>query len=194
MEKAQQIKEARSQSVPRSVGSGRIREGRPPPLPIRKPERVDSEELNKNVAAKLQPLEAVTKSILAGVEERKPSGTPLHKATCKDFTVGRASCSASSVVTLFPDRLEYKFSHSSQGRIDMIMYAKDMVSPELDARTLVLKFRVGKPLRHFIDAYDCTDPSHTLQLTFHDKADAAAFAQWLPGSCKVALQVVGGSL
>lgn len=30
------------------------------------------------------------------------------------------------------------------------MYAKDMVSPELDARTLVLKFRVGKPLRHFI--------------------------------------------
>ncbi len=44
------------------------------------------------------------------------------------------------------------------------------------------------------DAYDCTDPSHTLQLTFHDKAEAAAFAEALPGSCKVALQVVGGSL
>lgn len=45
---------------------------------------------------------------------------PAPQATCKDFTVGRASCSASSVVTLFPDRLEYKFSHSSQGRIDMV--------------------------------------------------------------------------
>jgi hypothetical protein len=33
----------------------------------------------RSVAAKLQPLEAVTKSILAGVEERKPSGTPLQK-------------------------------------------------------------------------------------------------------------------
>lgn len=41
-----------------------------------------------SVAAKLQPLEAVTKSILAGVEERKPSGTPLHKVRLQ----GMRSC------------------------------------------------------------------------------------------------------
>ncbi|GLC50087.1 hypothetical protein PLESTB_000340800 [Pleodorina starrii] len=189
-------KQGRSKSVPKSAGSsradsGRIRQGRPQ-LPVRRPERVDAEELNRNLAAKLQPLEQVTNSILAAVEERKGGGgTPLAKATCKDFIVGRANCAASSVVTLYPDRLEYKFSHNTQGRIDMVMYMKDILAPELDRKFLVLKFRVGKPLRHFIDSYDCTDPQHILSLTFHDKADASQFQELLTSSCKLALKVSG---
>ncbi|EFJ44711.1 hypothetical protein VOLCADRAFT_106308 [Volvox carteri f. nagariensis] len=193
----EQYRQVRSKSVPRSAGScrgdsGRIRQGRPQ-LPLRRPEKVDTEELNRNVASKLQPLEAVTNSILSAVEERKGGGggAPLAKATCKDFVVGRAACNASSVVTLYADRLEYKFSHSSQGRIDMVMYFKDMLTPELDRRGLVLKFRIGKPLRHFIDAYDCTDPQHILSLTFYEKADALQFQDLLLSSCKVPLQIVG---
>lgn len=45
-----------------------------------------------SVASKLQPLEAVTNSSLAAVEERKggDGGAPLAKATCKDFFMGPA--------------------------------------------------------------------------------------------------------
>ncbi|KXZ47803.1 hypothetical protein GPECTOR_32g415 [Gonium pectorale] len=187
----------RSKSVPRvgsaepkeRSGSGRIRQARQQ-LPIRRPERIDLEEINKSVAAKLQPLEQVTQSILASVEERKGGGAPLLKATCKDFVVGRASCAASSVVTLFLDRIEYKFSHATQGRIDMVMYVKDLLTPVLDAKSQAFKFRVGKPLRHFIDSYDCTDPAHSLVITFHEKADMEQFKEALSSSCKVALQMV----
>ncbi|GFR47248.1 hypothetical protein Agub_g8934 [Astrephomene gubernaculifera] len=194
MERSQAVKQ-RSKSVPRSAGSsrgdsGRTRQGRPQ-LPVRRPEKLDPEEITRNLAAKLQPLDAVTSSLLAAVEERKGgTGLPLLKATCKDFVVGRATCAASSVVTLCTDRLEYKFSHNNQGRIDMVMFTKDMQAPELDLKSLVLKFRVGKPLRHFIDAYDCTDPAHHLALTFHEKADATAFGDSLLNTCKVAVQVV----
>ncbi|GIL91759.1 hypothetical protein Vretimale_14897 [Volvox reticuliferus] len=192
----EQYRLGRSKSVPRSAessrgDSGRIRQGRPQ-LPLRKPERIDNEELNRNLAAKLQPLESVANSILSAVEERKGGGgSPLAKATCKDFVVGRASCSASSVVSLYPDRLEYKFSHSTQGRVDMVMYIKDMLAPELDRKALVLKFHIGKPLRYFIDTYDCTDPQHILSLSFHNKAEAAQFQELLVSSCKVPLQLVG---
>ncbi|PNH05140.1 hypothetical protein TSOC_008637 [Tetrabaena socialis] len=169
--------------------------------------------LSHLLAAKLQPLDQAASSILAAVEERKGGGgTPLVKATAKDFVVGRATCASSSVVTLFPDRMEYKFSHSTQGRIDMVMFTKqgrmtvvvlmcmlppdvllqDMVAPELDSKSLVLKFHVGKPLRHFVDAYDSCDPAHVLALTFHEKADASQFADALASGCKLPLQVVGG--
>jgi hypothetical protein len=74
-----------------------------------------------SVAAKLQPLEAVTASILGPIEERRAAASnALAKATCKEFTVGRGKLSPSSTVSLFPDRIEYKVSHPSQGRIDMV--------------------------------------------------------------------------
>ncbi|KAG2484974.1 hypothetical protein HYH03_016270 [Edaphochlamys debaryana] len=201
VERSQELRDAgrehRSQSVPRATherlsDSGRIRQPRPQ-LPLRRPEKPDPEELNRNLAAKLQPLEAVAGSILASVEERK-GGPVLAKGMAKDFVVGRATCASAAVVSLYGDRMEYKFSHASQGRIDMCMYTKDLVAPELDARSLALRFRIAKPLRHFIDAYDCTDPGHRLVITFTEKADASAFATALQGACKVALQVVGGEL
>jgi hypothetical protein len=85
-----------------------------------------------------------------------------------------------------PDRAIQRVACAPQ-----VMYIKDVSAPELDRKSMVLKFRIGKPLRHFIDSYDCTDPQHILSLTFHEKADAAQFQELLTTKCKVALQVVG---
>ncbi len=129
------------------------------------------------------------------MEERKGPTTVLLKVTCNNFRVGRATCSSSSVVTVYPDRLEYKFHHpqQQQSRIDMVMYFKDMLSPELSTRSgpPVFTFRVGKPLRHFLGDYDVCDPQHVLVITLGSRDDARQFCDAIQDKLP-ALQIQGG--
>ena len=60
----------------------------------------------------------------------------------------------------------YAFAHPQRGRIDMVMYYKDMRQPLVTRSQLLFTFRVNKTLRHFVDEYNPTDPGHLLALCF----------------------------
>ena len=95
------------------------------------------------------------------------------KASCRNLVVGQASSSGSTVLSVYPDRLEYKFHHDQHGAVQMVMWVRDIDQASLDG--LVLSFHVGRPLRHFGIDYDPHRRSDQLVLEFCALEDAGEF-------------------
>ena len=148
--------------------------------------------LPRSVAERVAVLEQTKASILQTIEDRK--GPPaIAKAMAVAFTVGRAACSSAAVVDVCPNRLEYAYAHPAEGRIDMVMYYKDMIKAELDARPgqLLFRFRVQRTLQHFGGEYDFNDASHWVGVRLADREAAATLRSGLEG-LGVKFEVVGG--
>jgi hypothetical protein len=95
------------------------------------------------------------------------------KAPCRNLVVGQASSQASSIITVFPDRLEYNFHHNKTGRIQMCMWFRDICEAMLEG--LLLTFHVRKALRHFSSEYDPGRATDRLALEFFSLDNATEF-------------------
>ena len=86
-----------------------------------------------------------------------------------------ARCCLRQNMLFFSDRANYAFTHPRQGRIDMLMYYKDMRQPLAEASLRQFTFRVNRTLRHFADDYFADNPAHHLTLEFQSRNDFQTF-------------------
>lgn len=117
-------------------------------------------------------------SLKAALRRGAPSDAePTMKAPCRNLVVGRAASSCTSVLSIFSDRLEYKFHHDRHGQVQMLMWFRDIDEATMDMSSLTLAFHVCRPLRHFGSDYDPSCGQDRLALQFFNSADAVAFCK-----------------
>ena len=109
-------------------------------------------------------------------EGRKSAGL-IYSAPARSFAVAECASRQPSSMSFFADRATYAFAHPQRGRIDMVMYYKDMRQPLVTRSQLLFTFRVNKTLRHFVDEYNPTDPGHLLALCFRSLDGLEKFEQ-----------------
>jgi hypothetical protein len=103
------------------------------------------------------------------------------KAPCKNLVVGQASTLSTSVVSVFSDRLKYKFQHDKHGNVSMLMRFRDIDKASLDAGNGKLTFHVCQPLNTFGSDYNYKNGVDVLSLHFCLRSDAQMFLNH--GSC-----------
>ena len=95
------------------------------------------------------------------------------KAPCRNLAVGQACSTSSSIITVFHDRLEYKFYHNTHGQIKMCMWFRDIGDAKLEG--LRFTFHVRRALRHFGSEYDPSSKTDRLTLELCSQDNAAEF-------------------
>ena len=80
-------------------------------------------------------------------------------------------------MSFFDDRATYVFAHPLKGRVDMVMYYKDMLEPRVARSQRQFTFPVKKTLRHFVDEYEPYNTSHQLSLCFKTMESLEKFEQ-----------------
>jgi len=108
--------------------------------------------------------------------ERKTKGL-LYTAPAERFAVAECVSRQPSAMSFFDDRATYAFAHPLKGRVDMVMYYKDMVDPRVARSQRLFTFRVKKTLRHFVDEYEPYNSAHQLSLCFKTMEGLEKFEQ-----------------
>lgn len=137
--------------------------------------------LRPSLTAQLASATAGADEVMAQFgDARKTKGlicTALAERFAVAECVGRQPASGSSPIQFFDDRAMYGFEHPMQGRVDMVMYYRDMIEPCVTRSQRLFTFRVKKTLRHFVDEYEPYNPSHRLSLCFKTMDGMAKFEQ-----------------
>ncbi|KAG1659722.1 hypothetical protein FOA52_012262 [Chlamydomonas sp. UWO 241] len=127
------------------------------------------------IAESVAQFDSLTASLRSSLNGRSQE-EPRLRCVVRNLTVGRATSSASSPLSVYDDRIEYKFHHASQGAVSMLMWYKDFDQAALE--TLTFNFHVARPLtQHFSGEYDCGRAGDALSMTFCSREDAGAFLQ-----------------
>ncbi len=118
---------------------------------------------------------AATDQLKQALGRGSSSDVLLLKVPCRNLVVGQATSSASSILSVFSDRLEYKFLHEKQkNSVEMLMRFRDIDRADLDLQLFRLTFHVCRPLNIFGMEYDHTKDQLSLQFCSRD--DAVAFS------------------
>eukprot|EP00201_Polytomella_parva_P001615 CAMPEP_0175076960 /NCGR_PEP_ID=MMETSP0052_2-20121109/23075_1 /TAXON_ID=51329 ORGANISM="Polytomella parva, Strain SAG 63-3" /NCGR_SAMPLE_ID=MMETSP0052_2 /ASSEMBLY_ACC=CAM_ASM_000194 /LENGTH=207 /DNA_ID=CAMNT_0016346273 /DNA_START=266 /DNA_END=889 /DNA_ORIENTATION=+ len=94
------------------------------------------------------------------------------KASCRGLRVGSLTSPLSSIVSIYPDRLEYNFPHPHEGAVRMLMYFRDLSEIRYDAKDMELSYHANRPLAVFLGFYDAADRKHRLSLKFCTTVEA----------------------
>ena len=108
--------------------------------------------------------------------DRKAKGL-LYTAPAERFAVAECVSRQPSAMSFFDDRATYAFAHPLKGRVDMVMYYKDMIEPRVTRSQRLFTFRVKKTLRHFVDEYAPYNSAHRLSLCFKSMEGLEKFEQ-----------------
>ncbi|GAX75536.1 hypothetical protein CEUSTIGMA_g2979.t1 [Chlamydomonas eustigma] len=140
-----------------------------------------SSTVQERFASHFDALDGVTSDLKEALRANTSNEPPIMKAPCKNLVVGQASTSATSVVSVFSDRLEYKFQHDRHGNVSMLMRYRDIDRAYLDSGSGRLTFHVCQPLNTFGSDYNHKVGSDMLSFQFCSKSDVALFLNH--GSC-----------
>jgi hypothetical protein len=107
---------------------------------------------------------------------RKAKGL-IYTAPAERFAVAECVSRQASPMSFFDDRATYAFAHPLKGRVDMVMYYKDITEPRVARSHRLFTFRVKKTLRHFVDEYEPYNSAHQLSLCFKSMDGLEKFEQ-----------------
>ncbi|GMH45961.1 hypothetical protein BSKO_13925 [Bryopsis sp. KO-2023] len=122
----------------------------------------------------LESLNRITKTLRSD-RGSIASSTSLIKTNCKHFIVGKLTSQSNSTTEFFSDRVEFYFHHPNQGKIQMVMFYRDMQDIHVFRARKVLQFKIVRRLHLFGKDYEHLNPMDILSMEFGSQADMMEF-------------------
>ena len=137
----------------------------------------DRRPLRPSLAEQLSRATSGADEVMAQFGSARKTKGLLYTAPAERFAVAECVSRQPSAMSFFDDRATYAFAHPLKGRVDMVMYYKDMIDPRVARSQRLFTFRVKKTLRHFVDEYEPYNSTHQLSLCFKTMEGLEKFEQ-----------------